>query len=253
MSVSDETLGLLDKFAQNLDMKVWLESFHDSISKTLAIDLQEMTDIVGIQSIHNLNFFTKQLIKSLEDESRKVLLDSQNGRAIFKALINSANSPHIVLYNSIIGCKEQCPFCKEQCELTDENHLDAGKPHYTEMHRPRCLGKYKHIDDNKLVLKTCIDAVNPELDHSFKNADTNDEYHLYREYKKIYPNWLISTESPLTGPKYWEWFIATYNTKIVKWLHAAPTPVDEEGWNDITKEYALDNLSEMYRLRSETN
>jgi len=84
----------------------------------------------------------------------------------------------------------------------------------------------------------------------FKNED---EYLPYKDYKKVYPNWLISTESPKTGPKYWEWFIATYNTEIVEWLHAAPTPVDEEGWNDITEEDAIDNLYETYGAKTETD
>jgi len=26
-----------------------------------------------------------------------------------------------------------------------------------------------------------------------------------------------------------------YNTEIVEWLHAAATPVDEEGWNDLRR------------------
>ena len=253
VSISDEDLGLQDESIQSLDMKVWLESFHDSINKTIAIDLQEMTDIVGIQSIHNLNFFTKQLIKSLKDESKKMLLEFKNVRAIVEKLTDSVKSPHNVLHNSLIGCKEQCPFCKEQCELTDENHLDSGKPHYTEIHRPRCLGKYTYTESNKLVLKICTHAVNPEANYTFKNAATNNEPHPYKEYKKIYPNWLISTESPQTGPKYWEWFIATYNTEIVEWTQAEPTPVDEEGWNDITEEDAINNLAETYGLTTETD
>ena len=168
-------------------------------------------------------------------------------------LTESAKSPHNVLYNSLIGCKEQCPFCKEQCELTDESHLDAGKPHYTEIHRPSCLGRYVYSSDNKLIFTICTKVVNPDADYTFRNAHTNNEFHLYKEYKKIYPDWLISTESPNTGPKYWEWFIATYNDKLVEWANATPSPVDAEGWNDITKEDAIDNLSEAYGLTTETN
>jgi len=100
-----------------------------------------------------------------------------NGRATFEKLTDSAKSPHIVLCNSLIGCKEQCPFCKEQCELTDENHENLT---IQKSIVPRCLGKYKHIDDNKLVLKTCINSVDPETDRSFKNVNTKDEYLLTR-------------------------------------------------------------------------
>ena len=99
--------------------------------KTIAVDLQEITHTVGVERIHNLTFFTKQLIKSLKDEAQTILADYDNPSLVVPKLTDSVKSPHNVLYNSLIGCKEQCPFCKEQCELTDENHLDAKKPHYT--------------------------------------------------------------------------------------------------------------------------
>ena len=252
-SISDEDIDPPDE-SECLAMNSWLERFHESVKKTIAIDLQEITDIVGVENVNNLNFFTKQLIKCLENQlANKILHDFEDVPSTVEKLTESTKSPHNVLYNSLIGCKEQCPFCKEQCELTDENHLESGKPHYTEIHRPSCLGKYVYNKDNKLVFTTCIKVVNPEGDYKFRNADTNNEYHLYKEYKKIYPNWLISTESPQTGPKYWEWFIAKYNTKIVEWANAAPTPVNEEGWNDITEEDAIDNLSEAYGLTTETD
>jgi len=100
-----------------------------------------------------------------------------------------------------------------------------------------------------LVLDTCIRAI--ETEASFKNADTDDEYHPYKQYKKIYPNWQISTESPKTGPKYWEWFIATCITELIEWIKTEPTTVDEQGWQDITEEEAIDNLSETYGLSVE--
>ena len=73
-SISDEDLGVPEESVQSLEMKAWLESFHDSINKTIAVDLHEMTDIVGIQSIHNLNFFIRQLVKCLKDEVKKCCL-----------------------------------------------------------------------------------------------------------------------------------------------------------------------------------
>jgi len=249
----DDDMDVSDDFVLHLGMNEWLEMFHESIKKTIAVDLQEINDIVGVQSIHNLNFFTKQLIKSLKDEAQTILAEYDDPSMIIPKLTDSAKSPHNVLYNSLIGCKEQCPFCKEQCELTDENHLDSDKPHYTEIHRPQCLGGYVNLKTNKLALEICTHDVNPEANYTFQNAATNHERHPYKKYKEIYPNWLISTESPKTGPKYWEWFIAAYNTKIVQWAQAAPTPVDEEGWNDITEEDAIDNLAETYGLSTETD
>ena len=173
------------------------------------------------------------------------MIDFKNtGASIAKLTTDSPNSPHMMLYNSIIGCKEQCPFCEEQCEIIDENHLKLGKPHYTEIHRPTCLGGHTH-KDGKLVFETCTKAI--ECNTSFRNADTYHMYYPYKEYKMIYPNWLISTESPKTGPKYWEWFIAKYNSELVAWNGARWSPVYGRGWQYITEQDAIYNLSITYR------
>ena len=252
-SISDKDMDTSDDYTQHLKLNEWLERFHEDVKKTIAVDLLEITDIVGVESILNLTFFTRQLIKCLQDEAETILAEYSNVNSMVSKLMDSERSPHNVMYNSLIGCKEQCPFCKEQCELTDENHLDSGKPHYTEIHRPQCLGRYTYLENKKLVLDLCTKNVNPEGNYTFRNADTNNKFHPYKDYKKLYPNWLISTESPQAGPKYWEWFIATYNTEIVKWAEAVPTSVKAEGWNDITQEDAIDNLSKTYGLMTETD
>ena len=246
-SISDEDTNPIEDPTQHLDVKYWLEVFHKNTKKIIAIDLQEIMDVIGVKSIHNPNFFAKQLIKSLKKEREIILADFKDTSvSVEKLTSESPKSPHMVLYNSLIGCKEQCPFCKEQCELTDENHLDSGKPHYTEIHRPKCLGGFTYAKNKQLVFDTCTLAIENNL--SFRNADTNQEYHPYKEYKKIYPNWQISTESPKTGPKYWEWFIASYLSKLTEWNSAEPTSLQDQGWQDITEEEAIDNLSETYGL-----
>ena len=251
-SISDEDTNPLEDPTQHLDVKNWLETFHENAKKTIVIDLQEIMDVIRVTSIHNPTFFAKQLIKSLKNESAIILADFKNPPASIEKLTKeSTKSPHMVLYNSLIGCKEQCPFCKEQCELTDENHLDSGKPHYTEIHRPKSLGGYTYVKNKKLVFDTCTLAV--ESDASFRNADTNQEDHPYKEYKKIYPNWQISTESPKTGPKYWEWFIATYLTELIVWKSAEPTSLQYQGWQNITEEEAIGYLSETYGLSIDTD
>ena len=245
-SISDEDTGPPEDSTQHLDVKEWLENFHENAKKIIVIDLQEIMVMVGVKSIHNLTFFTKLLIKNLKSESETVLNGFKRTHASIAKLCESSNSPHILLFNSLIGCKEQCPFCKEQCELTDENHLESKKPHYTEIHRPKCLGGYTYVKNNKLVFDTCIQAI--DNDTSFRNSDTNQEDHPYKEYKKIYPKWQISSESPKTGPKYWEWFIATNLSELIEWNEAEQTSLEDRGWEDITEEDAIDNLTVTYGL-----
>ena len=253
--ISDEDTDPLENPAEHLHIKEWLQNFRKSAKKIITIDLQEIMDVIGVISIHNLSLFTEQLIKSLNSECEVILSSYQNiSASIAKLTSDSAKSPHMVLYNSLIGCKEQCPFCEEQCELTDENHLQSGKPHYTEIHRPMCLGKHTYSKNKQLIFNTCTLSI--ETNATFRNSDTNQEDHPYKEYKRIYPNWLISNESPKTGPKYWEWFIAKYLTELIEWSDAAPTLLKDLkalGWDDITEEEAIDNLSAAYGLNVDPN
>lgn len=68
----------------------------------------------------------------------------------FSDITESNNSPHLMLCSTLIGCTEQCPFCREQCELTDANHAECGKDHFTNIHRPQCLRKYRWHKSNEL-------------------------------------------------------------------------------------------------------
>ena len=232
--------------SQYSDVNKWLNNFHKEVKTHIPVDLQEIKEMVGVKSIHQLIFFTGQLLKYLKNESEAILSDfKKTDASIAKLTTESPNSPHMLLCNSLIGCTKQCPFCKEQCEITDENHVKSN-PHYTEIHRPQCLGKFTHKKDGKLVFKLCTEDI--EGTSSFRNADTDNEYHPYKDYKGIYPDWLISTESPKTGPKYWEWFIAKYNSDLVAWIKANPSPVEDQGWQNITEEDAINNLYTTYKL-----
>ena len=55
--ISDEDMDTSEDFIEHLEMNEWLEKLCDSVKKTIAVDLQEITDIVGVQNIHNPNFF----------------------------------------------------------------------------------------------------------------------------------------------------------------------------------------------------
>lgn len=56
------------------------------------------------------------LLKKIKDKNSR-----------FSTITEWKRSPHIVLCDSLIGCSEQCPFCEEQCKLTDSNHMMTGK------------------------------------------------------------------------------------------------------------------------------
>lgn len=235
----------LDVSEESIDINTWLQSFQDRVQKVITVDMEEMQQMVGVEALQDVKFFSTQFNKDLSKEKRNIMKAFQNPDAEIAKVTEWDQPPHILLYDTLVGCKDQCPFCKEQCEYTDGNH--EGKCHFSEIHRPQCLGTYRWTGTQKMVLDTCTALI--ESDKTFKNVDTDDKPHPYKEFKKIYPTWAISNESPKAGPKYWQWFCATFNSQIVDWIKCAPTSVKDLGWNDITGQDAIDSLYEAYRIK----
>jgi len=227
-----------------IEINTWLESFFKMCNKTLSVDSQEVQQMIGVEKLKNLNLFTTQFINNITKEKEIILQDFADPSTDISKITNWENPPHMVLYNTLIGCTEQCPFCKEQCELTDPDHLKLGKVHFAEIHRPQCLGGYVRVTSNRLELEICTEAI--ESDYAtFKNKDTYNVHIPCKDYKKIYKDWLISNEKPRSGPIYWQWFCAEFNAQIVDWIGCTPTPVPSS-WKRLTKDDAINSLSELY-------
>ena len=240
----DATVKDLDK---NTPIEQWLLRFHGRLNETLTINLSEMQDIieathVGSSSEHFISTFSEQFTQE-EEKIMKVIADPKSK---FSDITEWNTSPHIMLCDSLIGCTAQCPFCREQCELTDPNHVECEKDHFINIHRPQCLGKYTWHKSKALVLDLCTYAI--ESDCTFHNADTNDEWVPFKDYRSIYKNWCISNESPTEAPKYWQWFIFNYLDEITEWARAVPTPIDHFNWGAVSQEMAVASLSEVYKI-----
>lgn len=108
------------------------------------------------------------------------------------------------LLKSLCGCTEQCPFCGEQCDLGE--HAGTEIKHRVAQHRPNCLAGYSDDTTQELVIDICPTKVASE--HSYK--DTDQEWHPFKEYMKIYPNWHVPPDLAAEDSTYWKWFIGQY-------------------------------------------
>ena len=234
----------LDK---NMPIKQWLQKFHGRLGATLTLDLGEMEDIIGATHVGSSNAnFINTFSEQFRQEEEKIMKLIADPNSKFSDITESNNSPHLILCDSLMGCTERCPFCREQCELTDPNHAECGKDHFINIHRPQCLGTYTWNISKKLVLDLCTYSV--ESDCTFRNADTNDQWVPYKDYRSIYKNWCISNESPTEAPKYWQWFIFNYLDEITEWAGAVPTSIDHLNWGAVSPEMAVASLSEVYKI-----
>ena len=229
-------------------INTWLEEFLQKIRETITIDLQEVQQMIGIKKLKDIKLFTKRFITNLHKVQENLIQETEKQNSKLSKVSDWDQPPHLLLSSTLTGCKESCPFCKEQCEYTDENHED-GKCHFTNIHRPECLGKMTWAGSGKLSLDICTESI--ESDSRFRTPETKGEYIPYKKYKDIYKKWVIFNEKPKDGQTYWQWFCAKYNSEIVKWVGATPTTVDS-GWKKITKEDAIHSLTLTYGSKVDT-
>uniref|UniRef100_A0A3P9DSL9 Si:dkey-85k7.12 n=1 Tax=Maylandia zebra TaxID=106582 RepID=A0A3P9DSL9_9CICH len=149
--------------------------------------------------------------------------------------------PHNELFNKLVGCGKQCPFCKAPCDAGGRGHTE----HFAVLHRPEGLGKYTWHVTKKLVTDICSSLV--ISDNSFRCIDTNGRWHPYKNYKEIYPDWKIPPDSSLEASDYWKYVMAKYNTDLAKEYNANPADIPES-WNDITKEQAEKSLKKSFNI-----
>ena len=229
-----------------IGINLWLQEFIQIIKETMTIDLQEVQEMIGIKNLQHIELFTACFISNLHIIENTIIKESEDENSKLAKISEWELPPHVLLSSTLTGCKESCPFCREQCEYTDEDHDE--NVHFTNIHRPECLGKYTWDGSNLLVLEICSESI--ESESRFRNVDTKCQWIPYKEYKKIYPQWVISNEKPKDGQTYWQWFCAKYNSQIVHWVGSKPTPVNL-GWKAITKEEAIHSLAATYGTKTD--
>ena len=129
--ISTAANKVTDSF-RNADIQKWLAQFHSEVMTHLSLNLSEMQKVVG--DLKDIKNFTEELCKRLGD------LDMNQFPSLYNDMETWDNQPYDILLNVLSGCCEQCPFCKEQCELTDPNHSSK---HSVSLHRSQCLGGWR--------------------------------------------------------------------------------------------------------------
>ncbi|KAK1891477.1 Interferon-induced very large GTPase 1 [Dissostichus eleginoides] len=149
--------------------------------------------------------------------------------------------PEDELFSRVFGCGKKCPFCKVPCEAGGKKHVK----HHAAVHRPQGLGGYTTVDTEKLTETLCTTDVHSEA--IFQCAATNGEYHPYKRYTTIYPDWLIPPDYTREASDYWKYVLVKYNERFAQEYNAKPADVPL-AWRKITKEQALKGLKEAFNI-----
>ncbi|XP_033933422.1 up-regulator of cell proliferation-like [Pseudochaenichthys georgianus] len=218
-----------------------IKNMHRYLTKDISLSEEaEKTALFQIQS--TCHPFKESLIKSLSEMNEQLQEEFSKSQDITETVNKLPTKPQDELFNRVFGCGQQCPFCKVPCEAGGKKH----EKHHAAVHRPKGLGGYRIEDSEKLVETLCTTDVNSE--RKFQCADTNGEWHPFKEFAKIYPDWLIPPDYTREASDYWKYVLVKYNDRFAQEYNAKPADVPE-AWRSITREQALKGLKEAFNIK----
>ena len=230
------------------EMHKWLSAFcSDKIMMDelgIALKVDELLNASSdAPSKLNLEHFKRQIFAGLKDLEEKMHA-SFNNIECENEMVHWKDKPHKLL-EKLIGCTEQCPFCKEQCDYLDPDHLHNDQKHKVAVHRPECLGGYRW--DSTKILSTDFCPASVAGDDNFRSAATNNKWHPYKDYQHIYPNWSIPPDLTAEESLYWMWFVGKYSKELGRECDAKPPQVPPQ-WLDIKWKDVEKHLNKIYLL-----
>uniref|UniRef100_A0A8C5DEF5 Interferon-induced very large GTPase 1-like n=1 Tax=Gouania willdenowi TaxID=441366 RepID=A0A8C5DEF5_GOUWI len=221
-----------------------VKSLVENICKELAATLVISQDALGafmILNNANQEQFADSITKCLKD-IKQDLKDKFQNTNIQTKLKNLHMKPQNELFTRVIGCRKQCPFCATPCDAGGKAHTE----HWASLHRPQGLGTYRRVATQKLVTDICSSSV--ISDKKFRCHQTNNQYHPYKDYKKIFPDWKISPDVSLEASDYWKYVMTKYNQEFATKYDAKPAEIPN-GWKSISYKQAEESLKESFKLK----
>uniref|UniRef100_A0A3P9PL18 VLIG-type G domain-containing protein n=1 Tax=Poecilia reticulata TaxID=8081 RepID=A0A3P9PL18_POERE len=183
---------------------------------------------------HWLNGCVEEMTEALRVEFKNIKFDSKLSHLYVK--------PQNELFTKVVGCGKQCPFCKIPCDAGGEAHTQ----HFGSLHRPEGLGQFRWEHSKKLMTDICSSLVISDM--RFRCSATKGEWHYYKKYREIYPNWNIAPDVSLEASDYWKYVMATYNEEFAQEYDAEPGDIPE-AWKKITEKRAKESLKESFNIK----
>uniref|UniRef100_A0A8C1SSH6 Si:dkey-85k7.12 n=1 Tax=Cyprinus carpio TaxID=7962 RepID=A0A8C1SSH6_CYPCA len=240
------TMEILEaiKTAQNEtkgnDVKKLIHSICRKLGKRLVIRKDALETVMVLNNASQepfaccLNKSVEELEQTLKEQLKKVNIQGKLSKLKMK--------PQDELFKRVFGCGKQCPFCKAPCEAGGEVHTD----HCASVHRPQGLGHYRHVKNEKLVTNICSTDVHSEVE--FRCLETNNEFHPYKRYREIFPDWHIPADASIQASDYWKYVMVRFNNQFARKYNALPANIPLT-WKSITKQRAENSLKESFSIK----
>ncbi|KTF76237.1 hypothetical protein cypCar_00036015 [Cyprinus carpio] len=206
----DSTINDIKGFIQVICRKLQERLFipRDVVDKISTLNIANHKKKKNAQCLH---CSVKDMDKSLKASFKKSSFESR--------IKHLQTKPQDVLFKRLQGCGKQCPFCQALCEAGGEAH----SKHFVSIHRPEGLGRCRFHNSKQLVTDICTSSVNSNS--CFKCHDTKDQWHPYKEYDTIYPDWRIDREPNIEPSAYWIYVMAQFNNRFAEEYDANPADI----------------------------
>ncbi|XP_034146968.1 interferon-induced very large GTPase 1-like [Esox lucius] len=188
---------------------------------------------------HIVNQLSKE--SSLKKLVKKHLTKYDHEMDIKERLRSLPFKPQNEMFTSLFGCGEVCPFCKAPCEAGRKEH----SKHFTFIHRPQGIHGWKRTDTKVLVTDICSSDVISE--NKFNLSLVGACNHLYKDYQKYFPDWIIPGDSSIEATDYWKYVMATFNERIAEDNDGLPADIPED-WKTLTPEDAMKCLETTFNM-----
>ncbi|XP_063791254.1 up-regulator of cell proliferation-like [Pseudophryne corroboree] len=242
MSIIKKLRGILQnpQILENTNTSGFLKNFCDMLHKDLVISQDEVKVII-FQNCSPVTVFSAN-IESCLSETGDEIMSEMGALDIVSVLAQVTLKPEDELFKKVIGCGQQCPFCKVPCEAGCAEHTE----HFATVHRPQGLGRYRYVDTNVLCSSLCSTDVVTEA--SFRNTATDWKFHPYKDYRTFYPDWMIQPDTSISASDYWKFIFKEFNYQFAREYKAKPAKLPED-WHKITREQARQSLRESFHMK----
>ncbi|XP_041092890.1 interferon-induced very large GTPase 1-like [Polyodon spathula] len=218
--------------------------FIENVCCVLHSDIVISTDDLGLKLIQDkacVEEFVVHLQHYLEQMNTSLRDEFSQSCDVKKKLIKLPFKPQDELFKRAFGCGKLCPFCKVPCEAGGRDH----KQHHASVHRPQGLGRYRWSDSEKLCVSLCSTDVQSNM--RFQSPETKGEWHPYKDYRKIYPDWHIAPDDSIEASDYWKYVLTTFNDQFAKAYNAKLADIPAQ-WRSITKEQAEKSINKLFNM-----
>ena len=237
-----------DVLRSSSNIEKWFECFHSKVSIILPFTFQEFNDMVDIKGDSDLKFLTEEFLKGIQQRKEKYLASFQTPQTSKVLDISKwRKHPAETIRDTIAGCCEQCPFCGEQCEQTNNNHSGD---HHCSLHRQQGLGGWRCSYSREMTIEMCTELVGTE--RQFFYPDSKGKLVKYNDFRRqvpAYSRWYIPPERNVVAP-YWKWFIVKYKKEIAElfdYIVELPSATAAD-WGRVTVADARDDIKKRYNL-----